>query len=124
MSELLNSRLLNSLFQHHLHLLEFVAAVVEGVVNLYVSCTFEEYAAVVPMERSIVLIVTDSVALPQQAVDGLGIEERVIEALKLIIHDADSVLLTAMEILFLSVEVGYFGIDADDSIGELEHAGE
>ena len=66
----------------------------------------------------------DGVALPQQAVDRLGIEERVVEALKLIVHDADSVLLATMEILFLCIEVGYLGIDADDSIGELEHAGE
>ena len=94
------------LFQHQLNLLELVAAVVEGVVNLYVSCTFEEYATVVPMEGSIVLVVADGVALPQQAVDGLGIEERVVEALKLIVHDADSVLLATMEILLLSLS-GY-----------------
>ena len=76
------------------------------------------------MEGSIVLVVTDGIALPQQAVDRLGIEERVVETLKLVVHDADSVLLATMEILLLCIEVGYLGIDADDSIGELEHAGE
>ena len=47
-----------------------------------------------------------------------------VEGVELIIDDADGILLAAMKVGFLLCQRGNLGIDGDNGVGKLEHAGE
>ena len=78
----------------------------------------------VPVERGEIVVGYQRIALVQQSVYRLGIEQRRVEGDKLVVYDADGILLATVEEFLLLVQFGYFGIDGNDGVGELELASE
>ena len=78
----------------------------------------------VPVEWGEIVVGYQRIALVQQSVYRLGIEQRRVEGDKLVVYDADGILLAAVEEFLLLVQFGNFGIDGNDGVGELELAGE
>ena len=76
------------------------------------------------MERFVVCVLNHLIVTEQQAVNTLGIQNRSIEGFERIVLYADCSLPASMEKFFLSIKIGNFGIDGDDSIGKLELAGQ
>ena len=79
--------------------------------------TLEEETVFVPVESRILIILFDCVVTENQAVYRFSIQDRGIECFKLVILN-DYI---TMEILFLVFQVGYFRIDGNNGICELEH---
>ena len=65
----------------------------------------------------------DDVPLEEQAINRLGIEQGIVEGLKYIILNADSMFFSTMKEGFLCIQVGYFRINGDDGTGKLKHIG-
>ena len=78
----------------------------------------------VPVERGEIVVGYQRIALVQQSVYRLGIQQGRVEGDKLVVYDADGILLATVEEFLLLVQFGYFGIDGNDGVGELELAGE
>ncbi len=63
------------------------------------------------MEGRIVRILADTVALEEQSVYRLGIEQGVVKGFKHVVDNAYGILLSSVEIGILGIQVGNLGID-------------
>ena len=78
----------------------------------------------VPVERLVFIVFLDDIAAEYQAIYRLGIEDRSVEGIELILFDKDAALFASVEIALLSVQVGYFRINGDNGVGKLELIGQ
>ncbi len=87
-------------------------------------CLLQQEAAPVPVERLVFVVLFEDVVPECQSVHRFGIEDGGVEGVEFILFDKDAAFLASVEVLPLSLQIGYFGIDGDDGVGELELAGQ
>ena len=78
----------------------------------------------VPVERLVFRVLFYFVVAECQPCRRLGIEQGSVEGVELVVFDDDGSRPAAVEKSFLLFQCRNFGIDGNDSIGELEHIGQ
>lgn len=76
------------------------------------------------MKRFIFIVLSENVAAKYQSVHRLGIKNWDIKSVKFVFFNQDTSFFAAVKVLLLIVYIGYFGIDGNNGIGELEQAGQ
>lgn len=76
------------------------------------------------MKRFIFIVLSENVAAKYQSVHRLGIKNWDIKSVKFVFFNRDTSFFAAVKVLLLIVYIGYFRIDGNNGIGELEQAGQ
>lgn len=76
------------------------------------------------MKRFIFIVLSENVAAKYQSVHRLGIKNWDIKSVKFVFFNQDTSFFAAVKVLLLIVYIGYFRIDGNNGIGELEQAGQ
>ena len=76
------------------------------------------------MKRFIFIVLSENVAAKYQSIHRLGIKNWDIKSVKFVFFNQDTSFFAAVKVLLLIVYIGYFRIDGNNGIGELEQAGQ
>ena len=89
-----------------------------GRIDVGVCTVFQHDGLRVPMEGLVGRVLLHLVALEDQAVHRLGIKQRCVEGVEVVVADDDGARSLAVEVGSGAFQLRDFGIDGDDRIGE------